>query len=86
MKTGRYVFHEWNNDKPVETDNIQTLTRGAVTLRYFPLLGRKNKESHIQQIPFTKKPIIDKRILTETLLEEFKPVALKKFEFEKRVI
>ena len=37
-----------------------------------------------QQITIKNRPIVDENISTESLSQEFKPVALEKYEFENR--
>ena len=52
------------------------MTRGAVILRHFSSMRRRNDWLNVQQIIFTNKLIIVKKISVETLSEEFKPVVL----------
>ena len=47
-------------------------------------MGRIKDRSNIQQITFTKMPIINKNVSTEASAAEFKPVALENYEFENR--
>ena len=50
----------------------------------FSVNGCKKGWSNIQQITFNEKPIIDKKIPTQFLSEDFEPVALEFFGFENR--
>ena len=60
-------------------------TRSAVALRYFPSIWRKKRLTVKTTNPFNNKPLLTK-IWKETLLEEFKPVALENYDIENRQI
>ena len=62
----------------------QIKTRGAVALRYFPLLWRIKTWSNKQQTNLTHKPNLTKNISMEILSKELKPIALEINQFENR--
>ena len=83
------IFHSLLT-KRVCNNKLQVLhwyigtTIGVVALLYFPTLGCTKDWSIILQITFTEKPIIEKKISTEPLSEDLKPVGLENHEFENR--
>ena len=66
-------------------------TRGAVALRHFPSMRRKNTDrAHTKSLPKTThfnitKKNINTKVSTETLWEELKPVALEKHKLQDRL-
>ena len=61
----------WKTQKTWENEN-----KGRSRTAIFSVYEAQKNWSDIQQITFTKRPFIEK-ISTETLLEEFKQVALE---------
>ena len=69
---------------PIELRRSAITTRCAAALRYFPSMRRIKNWSNKQQMSSTKSPLCLINILIKTLSEEFKPVVLESYEFEKR--
>ena len=72
----------WENtsNKIWQEQNIKNKKRSRTAM--FSVNGAEKNWSTIQQITFTKKPKIDKKISMETLSKEYEPAALEKLGHE----